>query len=571
MNWFHNLKIGTKIISLIVMMTAFLGMVGLTGYYFSEHLSSQMGDMYNNNLLPVKWINAAQAESRTIEALTMELFNPSVDKAKEQQILAEAKERAVRFDKLIANYEHINLGTYERERIAKLNEATSAYRSAKQKAIDIALGGDKAAAYLYFAQNAAPLADAVNLQLNELAEHYSQAADKQNEYGKKEASASGLMIAGFTFSAVLVSLALGIAIARMIARRLNNVVITLRKVSKGDLSQSVTITAEDEIGEMGHALNGTIRHLHDLVAKIKESVEQVTSASEEMAASSGLSTQATEQIAGTITEVAQGTERQLAAIDDATATIEQMSAGIQQIAASANAVANVMATTVEAARTGGQDVDSAVSQMSMIDEAVTKTAEVVEKLGQRSTEIGVIVDTISGIAGQTNLLALNAAIEAARAGEMGRGFAVVAEEVRKLAEQSQEAAKQIAVLIQDIQQDTGNAVLAMSEGTREVKAGTEVVVGAGTSFKDIVHLINQVSDQVREISAAIQQMASGSQQIVTVVRDIYKISAKTSSQAQTVASATEEQTAAMQEITAASQSLEAMAESLQEAIFKFKV
>ena len=165
--------------------------------------------------------------------------------------------------------------------------------------------------------------------------------------------------------------------------------------------------------------------------------------------------------------------------------------------------------------------------------SVSSSAQVVAKLGERSKEIGQIVDAISGIAGQTNLLALNAAIEAARAGEQGRGFAVVAEEVRKLAEQSQEAAKQIANLISEIQTETDSAVVAMDDGTREVKIGTEVVNTAGQAFKEIVSLIAEVSSQIREISAAIQQMASGSQQIVASVRNIDSISKGTAGQTQT--------------------------------------
>lgn len=145
-------------------------------------------------------------------------------------------------------------------------------------------------------------------------------------------------------------------------------------------------------------------------------------------------------------------------------------------------------------------------------------------MGERSKEIGQIVDTISGIAGQTNLLALNAAIEAARAGEQGRGFAVVAEEVRKLAEQSQEAAKKIAELIGEIQGDTDKAVIAMNEGTREVKTGAEVVNVAGAAFREIAEMVTQVSGQVKEISAALQQMASGSRQVASSVKKIDELS-----------------------------------------------
>lgn len=248
-----------------------------------------------------------------------------------------------------------------------------------------------------------------------------------------------------------------------------------------------------------------------------------------------------------------------------------MAATIHHIADNAGTVTGMSSQAAETAKAGEKSVEKAVAQIGQVAHTVNTSAQVVAKLGERSKEIGQIVDTISGIAGQTNLLALNAAIEAARAGEQGRGFAVVAEEVRKLAEQSQEAAKQIADMINEIQSDTDKAVVAMNEGTREVSRGTEVVTEAGKSFRGITALVLQVSDQIRDISAAIEQMASGSEQIVRSVKEIEDLGRGAAAEAQTVSAATEEQSASMEEIASSSQTLAQMAQELQHNVAKFRL
>lgn len=276
-------------------------------------------------------------------------------------------------------------------------------------------------------------------------------------------------------------------------------------------------------------------------------------------------------MAGTINDVAHGTKSQASSIESAVVIIEQTSAGIRHIAANSNAMLGMAEKTTSAAAQGDKAVAAAIQQMASIEKSVSGSAQVVATLGERSKEIGQIVDAISGIAGQTNLLALNAAIEAARAGEQGRGFAVVAEEVRKLAEQSQKAAKQIAELIAEVQAETDNAVTVMHAGTQEVKVGAEVVNKAGQAFQEITSLIGAVSQQIQEISTAIQQMASESQQIVSTEKEIYRISTETAGQTQIVSAAVEEQAASMEQIAASSQALAKMAEELRSVIAKFTV
>jgi methyl-accepting chemotaxis protein len=209
--------------------------------------------------------------------------------------------------------------------------------------------------------------------------------------------------------------------------------------------------------------------------------------------------------------------------------------------------------------------------MTGIQQTVADSAAAVDKLGERSKEIGQIVDTIAGISSQTNLLALNAAIEAARAGEAGRGFAVVADEVRKLAEESQYAAKQIAGLIQKTQADTSQAVTAMYKGIERVRDGAVVTTGAGETFGEIANTVNELLQQVNSVALMIQELAQDSKAIVASAGTIVGISKKTMVELEVVAGVSTEQSASAQEITAAVQGMEKLAEGLNGLVAKFRI
>ncbi len=275
------------------------------------------------------------------------------------------------------------------------------------------------------------------------------------------------------------------------------------------------------------------------------------------------------EISGVVNDVAHAATNQAEETEGAVHILSGNMETLTTVVAEQNRNKQQLEAAVAQINKGFQEVHASSSKLTQSLDMFATVKKSADNLQSQAAKITEITGLVAAIAGQTNLLALNAAIEAARAGEQGRGFAVVAEEVRKLAEQSQEAAKQIATLISEIQEDTDKAVVAMEAGTREVKVGTEVVNSTGKTFKDIVVLIDQMSTEIREISAAIQQMASGSQQIVTAVREIDTVSKDTSGQTQSVSAATEEQSASMQEIAASSEALAKMSEDLQSAIKRF--
>ena len=371
---------------------------------------------------------------------------------------------------------------------------------------------------------------------------------------------------------ILASVISSLLLAHKIVAQLEILTKGMEKLAKGDLTaEKVEIGSKDEIGQLANSFNMMKASMKMLIEKVVQDSEQLAASSEELTASSEQSAQAANQIAMSTINVATGSEKQLEKVNETTEIVEQLMAGIQQIANNTSNVANTAEKTAKVAEAGSVVITDAENQMQNIEKSVGSSAQKVSKLGERSKEIGQIVDTISGIAGQTNLLALNAAIEAARAGEQGRGFAVVAEEVRKLAEQSQDAAKKIASLINEIQTDTDQAVLTMTEGTMDVQKGTEVVSKAGETFDNILTLVQEVAGQVENILVAIQQLVNGSKQITASVKQIDSISKDNAGETQTISAVTEEQSASTEEIASASQTLAKLAQNLNVAVSKFRV
>lgn len=356
---------------------------------------------------------------------------------------------------------------------------------------------------------------------------------------------SALTAGGLALICLIPLLVVSITTSRSTLLRLSDMVDRVKDIAEGerDLTKRIEVTTEDEIGELAKWFNTFMDKLHEILCQVSSNTESLAAAGNEIAASSR--------------EQAHGVESQKGQTDQVATAMQEMSSTVQQVSENSNAASAASQKASELARQGGKIVEETLSRMRAIADSVGTSAKQIQELGKRSDQIGQIIGVIDEIADQTNLLALNAAIEAARAGEQGRGFAVVADEVRKLAERTSKATKEIADMIRNIQVETKNAVTAMEAGTKEVELGVESTTMAGAALHEIIETNEHVGDMIAHIATAATEQSAATEQINGSIDQIAKITAVGAG--------------AMQQTNQALEDLSALAQSLQQLVRQFRL
>jgi methyl-accepting chemotaxis protein len=332
------------------------------------------------------------------------------------------------------------------------------------------------------------------------------------------------------------------------------------RVAGGDLSGELQPRSErDELRRSLSAMTTGLRGMVDDLSHAAETVAQVSGRVQVDADEAG---RAVDEIARAVGEVASGAERQVAAVVEVRGLSTDVAHATQESARGAADAAEQAGRARELAHAGATAVGAASEAMLAVSGASAEVTATIRSLGERSSRIGSMVDTIGGIAEQTNLLALNAAIEAARAGEQGRGFAVVAEEVRKLADESQQAASSIATLIAEIQTETERALNVVEDGAARTEDGVATVEAARSSFAEIGEAVEVTSGRVAEIARAIGAIAEGSQKVDADVGEVASVAEQSSAAAQQVAASSNQTVASTKQIVVSAQELTRSAEEL---------
>ena len=510
--WLTNLRMTKKLLVSPVSAIIFLAVFGLVSYIGFFKQNSAFDDIFNNRFKLYKVSAGIVSDLRGVHAGVYKLLGWIAQGYDKQKIEGFKQELFAKTDKVKVIAEEAaakrSLTKVEKEHLQQAVKDITKYDEALKQAITM----DAATATILVDQ-----ADGIFQDLSKNLDEFVAYEEKESagEYTSAEKTFSAvLVISAIVFlAAIILPLGVALLMKAMILSPVTRTVEVIEAVAVGDLTKRIAVDSSDEIGEMAG-------HFNAFVDKLHEAITHVAQSSNEVARAANVLDNATEQMAS-------GVEQAAIQVNSVATASEEMSKTSSEIAQNCVTAVRSSELANHSVATGESIIQGTIDVMNRISDRVKESSDVIKSLGTRSDQIGEIVGLINDVADQTNLLALNAAIEAARAGEHGRGFAVVADEVRKLAERTSHATKEISDTIRAMQTETKKAVSSMEEGVSEVAIGTTEAAKSGEALKEILSLINKVTGEINQIAVASEEETATTNEIATNIQQISQVMQET--------------------------------------------
>lgn len=399
--------------------------------------------------------------------------------------------------------------------------------------------------------------------------------EAQNTYqdSKADYKKTVMILISVVVICIVISILLSIVIIRSIIVPVKKVTGKLKEVSEsnGDLTQRINYESKDEIGQLSKSFDLFMDKLQSIIKEVASSAEVIESSSGQLSKATAITTESLEEISKTVVDISGGAS-------DGAASAEETTAGLSEAARFSEAASDASRKTAynskkvkESAEDGANKIDEIVSSITNIASSSKEVSVIINELDYSSRKIGDIIKIITSISKQTNLLALNAAIEAARAGEAGKGFNVVSDEIRKLADESSKAARDIYELVKDNQLKSASAVTSVSQVEEKVAKGVEKASEVGESIQNIIKNVNEIVVEIEQIDKANVQQVESAKEIEQAINNIALSSNEIASGTENISSSIEEQLKTMNGIEKTTEDLLEMSRRLSKITSGFKV
>lgn len=510
-----NLRMHKKLLLSPLVVIIFFSIFAVIAYIGLQGQKLTISDIYQNRLQTSHETSKLISDIKDIHSNIYRLLSWASANVDQKKVDNLGRESMTAIETTIGAIEKMLLSekfTQEEKKYYQSSlEELRQYKASAAKVIDM-VSADFSVAATFMPQADTKFA-ALNKGLMDLVTFENSLSKTKYETSIKDFNKILLIFVSVFLIGIGLSVLVSIFMARLIISPIRQTIDGIKAISRGDLTNKVDLHSDDEIGEIAKHFNESVDRLYDTVTQVAKSSNLVSEAA-------NMLDQATEQMAA-------GVEQAASQVNSVATASEEMSTTSSEIAQNCTVAAKSSEKANNAVVTGESIIQETVMVMNRINLRVKESSEIIKQLGARSDQIGEVVGLINDIADQTNLLALNAAIEAARAGEHGRGFAVVADEVRKLAERTTEATKEIGDTIAAMQSETKRAVNSMHEGVREVETGTAETGKSGEALKDILKQINTVAAEINQIAVASEQQTATTNEIASNIQQISEVMSDT--------------------------------------------